>query len=509
MQTLATTLCLIRPNMYMAKLDIKDAYYSIPIHKDDQKLLKFLHKGTLYKFLALPNGYTEGPRKFTKVLKPPMSVLRKKGVNVADYIDDLITMNKSQSRCYDNIAIIIKTLDELGFVIHPDKSVFTPSQEIEYLGFVIDSRDMTVTLTQAKKQTIAILCDEVLKNHQHITIRTLAKLLGKFSSSFIAVPLGKLHYRALERHKTEALKLNSGNFDCFTCIPDEGINDISWWGNNILQSYGPISRNNPTVVITTDASSYGWGAVVGAHATGGHFTSSECSSHINVLELKAALFGIQSLCEQVTNSHILIKIDNTSAIAAINKMGSTKSIPMDEEAHKIWEWAIKRNNWISATHIPGILNIEADKESRECETRTEWMLNKDVFHSITNNLRFCPAVDLFASRVNTQLPSFVSYRPDPQSQAVNTFSLEWGNINFYAFPPFSCIPRVIQKICQDKAKGILVVPDWPTQSWYGQFSEITTKSILIPSRSDLLTLPSNLMHPMKINLRAALVSGEW
>ena len=168
MQTLATTLCLIRPNMYMAKLDIKDAYYSIPIHKDDQKLLKFLHKGTLYKFLALPNGYTEGPRKFTKVLKPPMSVLRKKGVNVADYIDDLITMSKSQFRCYDNIAIIIKTLDELGFVIHPDKSVFTPSQEIEYLGFVIDSRDMTVTLTQAKKQTIAYLKNKFLRTKDPI-----------------------------------------------------------------------------------------------------------------------------------------------------------------------------------------------------------------------------------------------------------------------------------------------------------------------------------------------------
>jgi len=59
MQTLSLILCLIRPNMYLAKLDIKDAYYSIPISEERQKLLKFEHRGVLYKFIALPNGYTE------------------------------------------------------------------------------------------------------------------------------------------------------------------------------------------------------------------------------------------------------------------------------------------------------------------------------------------------------------------------------------------------------------------------------------------------------------------
>ena len=40
----------------------------------------------------------------------------------------------------------------------------------------------------------------------------------EFSSSFISVPLGKLHYRALERNKIEALKLSKGNFDRYTSI---------------------------------------------------------------------------------------------------------------------------------------------------------------------------------------------------------------------------------------------------------------------------------------------------
>ena len=62
--------------MFLVKLDIKDAYYSIPIEEFHQRFLKFKCEGKLYKFMVLPNGYTERPRKFTKLLKPPLATLR-------------------------------------------------------------------------------------------------------------------------------------------------------------------------------------------------------------------------------------------------------------------------------------------------------------------------------------------------------------------------------------------------------------------------------------------------
>ena len=83
MQTLSSILCLIKPNMFMSKLDIKDAYYSIPVKVEHQKYLKFEHRNKLYKYTVLPNGYTEGPRKFTKAMKPPLAKLRKEGVSLA------------------------------------------------------------------------------------------------------------------------------------------------------------------------------------------------------------------------------------------------------------------------------------------------------------------------------------------------------------------------------------------------------------------------------------------
>ena len=190
-------------------------------------------------------------------------------------------------------------------------------------------------------------------------------------------------------------------------------------------------------------------------------------------------------------------------------MGSTKSLEMDHQVHVIWHWAISSNNWVTATHIPGILNVEADQESREQATRTEWMLNKKDFQQIIQTLEFNPTIDLFASRLNTQLTSFVSYRPDPNSQAVNAFTIEWGDKAFYAFPPFACIPKVIQKIWQDNATGILIVPDWPNQPWYGQYLDIINKEVILYPRSDLLILPhNNMKHPLHrtLQLRAAVVS---
>ena len=67
MGTLRSVLSLITPGCYLASLDLKDAYYSVPIHSDHTKLLKFIWKNQLYKLLALLNNLYCGPRKFYKI----------------------------------------------------------------------------------------------------------------------------------------------------------------------------------------------------------------------------------------------------------------------------------------------------------------------------------------------------------------------------------------------------------------------------------------------------------
>ena len=63
-------LAMVDKKCFMASIDLKDAYYSIPIRKEDQKYLRFFWNGNFYQFTCLPNGLSSGPRKFTKILKP-------------------------------------------------------------------------------------------------------------------------------------------------------------------------------------------------------------------------------------------------------------------------------------------------------------------------------------------------------------------------------------------------------------------------------------------------------
>ena len=79
METLQLVLSLVTQGCYLALLDLKDVYYFVPIHPDHNKFLKFIWKNQLYKLLVLPNGLCCGPRKFTKLMKPPIATLRLDG----------------------------------------------------------------------------------------------------------------------------------------------------------------------------------------------------------------------------------------------------------------------------------------------------------------------------------------------------------------------------------------------------------------------------------------------
>ena len=112
----------------------------------------------LYKFRVLPNGYTKGPRKFTKLLKPMLATLRKLGSTLAAYLDDIINFGGTYNKCWDSFQRLMNMLQSLGFVIHPNKSIFTPTTRIEFLGCIIESITMTVELTVGKKEKIHHLC---------------------------------------------------------------------------------------------------------------------------------------------------------------------------------------------------------------------------------------------------------------------------------------------------------------------------------------------------------------
>ena len=134
-------------------------------------------------------------------------------------------------------------------------------------------------------------------------------------------------------------------------------------------------------------------------------------------------------------------------------------------------WCKDREIWLTTGHIPGIENTEADLASRVFNDQREWKLDPRVLTDVFT-LFGKPDLDLFASRLNFQLPRYVSWIPDPNAVAVDAFTLDWGTQYNYAFPPFSRILQVLQKLERDQAEIILVAPHWPTQSWFPKLTRL-------------------------------------
>ena len=115
MDTLIKILALVMPDVFMCSLDLTDAYLSVLISTLFSHFLKFEWKGQLFKFIAMPFGLTEVPRKFTKLLKPPLSVIRHAGFTISAYLDDFFQCEKRKEFCRQAICFAYNLLVSLGF----------------------------------------------------------------------------------------------------------------------------------------------------------------------------------------------------------------------------------------------------------------------------------------------------------------------------------------------------------------------------------------------------------
>ena len=159
--------------------------------------------------------------------------------------------------------------------------------------------------------------------------------------------------------------------------------------------------------------------------------------------------------------------------------------------------------WVSAAHISGKNNIEADQQSRVPQNATEWKLYPELFQKIVDKSGK-PDIDLFASRINRQLKRFVPWHPQPEAMAVNDFSLTWNNNYFYMFPPFCLVGRVLAKVNKDKIEAVIVVNDWSTQHRYPQLMQVTSHQPLYfqsSAKNLILTHKPSENHPLHLKLQ--------
>ena len=179
------------------------------------------------------------------------------------------------------------------------------------------------------------------------TIRDVAELIGILVASFTGVEYGRLHYRALDKDKVQALKTARGNFDASIVLSSTAKEDVTWWIDNIEGETRCISHGACVAFLSTDTSGEGWGAIYSESAdstvvesTGGRWSIQEKQDHINVLELKAGLLGIKAFQLKLSNIQVKLTMDSTTAISCFADGGGP--IPRNV---MFWQWLTDSSHW--------------------------------------------------------------------------------------------------------------------------------------------------------------------
>ena len=297
-------------------------------------------------------------------------------------------MVQSREELERQLQQVTSLLELLGFVINREKSQLLPTQLIQYLGFLIDSREIKIRLTEEKVAQMVATC-RMIQEKQFVSVRELARLIGKMTVTLPAVFPAPLWYRELQRLKNQAMQ-KSQSFEGLVTLIQEALLELEWWSTkrNLVNGKSLLTLD-PDMIVETDASMLGWGAVCKGVGTGDLWSPAERRNHINYLELLAATFAVKAFTKNKQNVKVHLRMDNRTAVFYVNRMGGTRSPVMSRLATLLWQWCLERNLSLSAEYLPGVDNCVADRESRVIHSSAEWQPHQRAFQQIMATFEKC------------------------------------------------------------------------------------------------------------------------
>ncbi|KAL0202363.1 hypothetical protein M9458_000381, partial [Cirrhinus mrigala] len=281
---------------WFTTVDLQDAYFHIPIHKDHKKYLRFYFQGNAYEYNVLPFGLSLAPRTFTKCMDAALIPLRRQGLRIANYLDDWEQHKDGPSP----LAEIGADTEQQKELSHSHKGSDIPRLdfELEYNESISDS---TEAVNFLKKEQVTVMLGR--------------RLLGLMAAASQVVPLGSLHMRPLQRWlaKYKASPYENGQ----RMIPrdQDCLPAVKWWLST------PGLKEGVKETITTDASQAGWGAVWRGNPVQGKWDAPWIGVHVNLLELEAVFRALIHFLPQLQEKQVIVRSDSTSVVSYINHQG--------------------------------------------------------------------------------------------------------------------------------------------------------------------------------------------
>lgn len=366
-QTLDDATRALQPGYYMAKIDLRHAYRSVPIHPANYKATgcKWRFEGddidTFFYDTRLPFGAKCSPEIFHRLTQAVRRMMAKRRYHeIIVHVDDFLVIGSTYRACKEKYDALLALLQNLGFSISWRKLI-PPTQCLTFLGVELNTTACTLTLPAAKLQEFQRLIVQ-FRHKRRATKHQLQRLAGKLNWACRVVYGGRTFLRRildLMNSMASAAKYR---------LSQSFYRDLSWWDSflHVFNGRWPFLDNKPTVDVMTDSSSLAAGAFFRGDWIYFNFEL-DCptwsSLHVNHKETLAIILAAKRWAPQWANHRVLIHSDNQAAVHIINK-GTTANALIMEELRDLFWLSARHNFHITALHIEGLRNTVAEALSR-------------------------------------------------------------------------------------------------------------------------------------------------
>ena len=483
---------------FMFSFDLKSGYHHIEIFESHQTYLGFSWKHgssnftKFYVFTVLPFGLASAPHIFTKTLKPLEKHWRHQGICIAIFLDDGWGIERDRQACSSIAKEVKSDLGEAGFITNDEKSIWKPSQRIDWLGLTWDSALGTIEIVHRRFAKILATIDSIVDSGFVISARILASFTGQIISTS---PVSGNISRIMTRHCVLST-LSVQHWDEKIELDQYCIEELRFWRTNLnsLKVQDCFLIHKPQRFVYSDASATGCGSIITLNE--GHichklWEPSECSKSSTWRELAAIYFSLESFAQVLEGSLVKWFTDSQSA-AKIVEVGSMK-LDLQRLAVKIFQFCVAHNIRLEVQWIPRTENERADYVSRLIDF-DDWQITPEFFLRL-EELWGPHTVDCFANFYTAKLPRFFSRFWNPGTSGVDFFVQNLESENCLVVPPVPLVARALLYLSLQKARATIVIPQWPSSSFwplltskYKQFM----KGCFLHNATDSLTLGRNL-----------------
>lgn len=468
---------------FMFSFDLKSGYHHFDIFKEHCKYLSFsweIRKVVKYfSFQVLPFGLSTAPYIFTKCIRPLVRHWRKKGYFIIVFLDDGWCRCDSLRSCKLVSSSVKDDLLAAGFVPNIEKSVWTPTTKLNWLGMIWDSEAGAIRVIERRISDIFECIDRLSLKFPLVSARELASLAGKVMSLYPVVGnVSQLRTRFMYMEVTKRLHWDK----VYKLAVDSSVfKEVFFWKENLNRLNNRIlfEYSTPQVLLFSDASNIGcgaWTAQCGELKFFQNWKCDEIGKSSTWRELKGVSLAIEAFSPSLKGKKVKVFTDNTG-VEVIMRKGSMK-VDLHDLALRIADFCNSLPLEVSVQWVPRDENVEADILSRQ-EDFDDWGVTVEFFKFI--DTKWGPhTVDRFADEFNHKLPVFNSKFWCPSTSQVDAFSGDWSKERNWLIPPISLVGRAIKHVKVCRALATLIVPSWPSAPfWPLLFSSNSSFSNLV------------------------------